>query len=62
MAKTIKMLFLGMIVVSVAMSIFKMDFLEIAAFGVVVATYLAFVFVWESIEKRIKKCRKRKNI
>lgn len=61
MAKTIKMLFFGMIVVSVAMSIFKMDFLEIAAFGVVVTTYLAFVFVWESIEKRIKKCRIKKD-
>ena len=61
MAKTIKITFLAAIIVSIVMNIFKMGLLEIAAFGVVVATYFAFVFVWESIEKRIKAYRRRKN-
>lgn len=61
MTKTIKIIFLTTIIVSIVMNISKMGFLEIAAFGVVTIVYFAFVFVWESIEKCIKKYRKRKN-
>ena len=59
--KTLKYTYLIYMLIIVAISIFQMGWFGTFWFGVIVGIYLAIVFVWEQIEKQIKKRKKIKS-
>lgn len=59
--KTLKYTYLIYMLIIVVISVFQMGWFGTFWFGVIVGIYLAIVFVWEQIEKQIKKRKKIKS-